>query len=163
MVCIITGPAESERNSVGKLLAEELGWEFVEAKNLRPPGNRDAHRGGTAMANADASSRMETLSAWIELWLYEWRDIVVSCAVTERDRRQLSDVSQLVKIVSLEESYTTGRSRVLNRSVSVASSASPAACDAKHTALSTDASRQIQEIVAKITAMLIIKELPSGV
>jgi len=34
MVFIITGAAESFRNTVARLLAESLGWEFVDAASL---------------------------------------------------------------------------------------------------------------------------------
>ena len=42
MVFIITGTAESGRNAVGRLLAEALGWEYIDAENLRPSGNLEA-------------------------------------------------------------------------------------------------------------------------
>ena len=54
MVFIITEAAESGRNTVGRLLAEALGWEFVDAENLHPPGNRDARRCSTSLVNDPA-------------------------------------------------------------------------------------------------------------
>jgi gluconokinase len=161
MVFIITGAAESGRNTVGRLLAETLGWEFVDAENLRPPGNLDARRCSPSPANADPTWFVETLSAAITLWIYEWRDVVVSCTLlTEGDCRQLSRMSSLVKIVCLEEFHATGRTRVLDRSVGVVSSQLPAAWHAAHNperdVLTLDSSRRVEEIIAELTAVLMI-------
>ena len=127
MVFIITGTAESGRNTVGRLLAEALGWEYIDAENLRPSGNLEAHRCSASLANADPNLRTGTLSAAINIWIYEWRDVVVSCPVlTEGERRQLSRMSSLVKIVCLEDFHATGRNRFLDMSVGVASFRLPA-------------------------------------
>jgi len=52
-------------------------------------------------------------SAAINLWLYEWRDVAVSCPVlTEEERKQLSRLSSPIKIVCLDEFHATDRTRV---------------------------------------------------
>ena len=161
MVLIITGAAELGRNTVGRLLAEALGWEFVDAENLHPPANLDARRCSTLLANADPTLRIETLSAAINFWIYEWRDVVVSCPMlTERDRRQLSKMSSLVKIVCLEASAATGRTPVLDRSGRVVRSEFAAGWQAAREpgqdVLMVDSSRQVEEIIAEIMAVLMM-------
>jgi gluconate kinase len=179
MVFIITGAAESERNTVGRLLAEAWGWEFTDAQHLHPRGRPDARRFATSLASSDPSSgsssdptsRLETLSAAIKLWIYEWRDVVVSCPMlTERDRKQLSKVSSLVKIVCLEASHATGRTSVLDRPVRLVRSENarsenarsefsagwrPARKAAQDT-LTVDSSRQVEDIIAEITSVLMM-------
>ena len=165
MVFIITEAAESGRNTVGRLLAEALGWEFVDAENLHPPGNLDARRCGTSLVN-DPTLPIETLSAAITFWIHEWRDVVVSCPMlTDRDRRQLSKMSSLLKIVCLEASHATGRSPVDDdRSVRVVSSEFPAGWHAVlgqgQNVLTVDSCRQVEEIIAEITAVLIMRKSP---
>jgi len=159
MVFIITGVAESCRNTVGRLLAESLGWEFVDAANLSLPSYLDRPRCCDTLT--DPTLRIESLSAAICLWIYEWRDVVVSCPpLTERDRRQLSKMSSLVKIVCLEASQETGRTRVVDRSARIRISALPAACHVSHDrgqdVLTVDASRNVEEIIADMTAALIM-------
>ncbi len=148
MVFIITGAAESDRNTVGRLLAEALGWEFVDAETLHPP--------------ADTALRTETLSANIHFWIYGWRDVVVSCpALTEKERRQLSKISSLVRVVRLEVSHATGRTPILDASDRVVSSEFPAGWHAAREpgqdVLTVDLSRQLEEIIAEITAALIMR------
>jgi len=165
MVFIITGAAESTRNTVGRLLAETLGWDFIVAEDLRPPSHLNA-RSIPSPADADPTLRIGTLSAAIHFWIYDWRDVVVSCQMlTERERKQLSDTSSLVKIVCLETFHATGLTRVLDRSVRVVSSQFPARWYAAHDpqpgVLTVDSSRQVEEIVAEMTAVLIMRKPPA--
>jgi gluconokinase len=165
MVFVITGTAESGRNTVGRLLAETLGWEFIDAENLPPPGSMDARGWSASLAGADRAVGTETLSAAIKFWIYQWRDVVVSCPMlTESDRRQLSRMSALVKVVCLEASHVTTRSPDLDRSVSVASHEAPAKRHAvpepAQDMLTVDSSRQVEDIIAEITAVLIRRKSP---
>src|SRR5271166_543346 len=110
MVFIITGTAESDRSTVGRLLAEDLGWEFVDAENLHPAANLDVQNCKHSGAGDKPFLRMEALSAAVHSWINHWQDVVVSCPMlTERDRKQLSEMSSLVKIVCLEDSCATDR------------------------------------------------------
>jgi len=149
MVFIITGSAESFRNTVGRFLSESLGWEFVDAANLCPPSYLDWPRCSGRLTNVDPTSLTEALSTAINLWIYEWRDVVVSCPpLPERDRKQLSKITSLVKIVCLEGSHATGRSAL------------PAACHVSHDldqdVLTVDSSRNVEEIIAEMTAALVM-------
>lgn len=155
MVFVITGTAESVRNTVGRLLADDLGWEFVDGEDLRSP-HLDAWSRNALLANVDVSFRVETLSAAIKCWLHQWRDVVVSCpALTEAGRKQLSQMSSLVKIVSLEASATDG-SLLLDRegSVRVVGSEFPGGRRAKREpdreGLPVDLNWQVEEIIREM-------------
>ena len=155
MVFVITGTAESARNTVGRLLAEALGWEFVFAETLHRPAHPGARRCSPSLADTDPTFHIETLSAAIHSWIYEWRDVVVSCPMlTERDRRQLSAMHSLVKIVCLEA----------NDAIRVVSSEFPdgwsATGEPGQEVLRVDSSRQVEEIIAEITAVLIMRKSP---
>ncbi len=144
---------------MGRLLAETLAWEFVDAENLRVQGNVDAARGSTSPAHPDRTARTEALSAAINLWIYEWRDVVVSCPVlTEGERRGLFRMSSLVKIACLEESHVTGRTHASDRSAGIAISQSPSGShaprDPDKDVCTLDVSRPVEEIIAELTAVL---------
>jgi gluconokinase len=161
MVFVITGAAESGRNAVGRRLADVLGWEFVDAENLRLPANLDARKCSTSRANDDPTLCIETLSGTIIFWIYEWRDVVVSCQMlTENDRRQLSKISSLVKIVCLEAYPATACARVFDRPLCVVNPESPAgwhgALDSGEDVLTVDLSRQVEEIIEEVTTALIM-------
>ena len=146
---------------MGRLLAEALGWEYIDAENLLPSGNLEAHRCSTSLANTNPTLRTGTLPAAINIWIFQWRDVVVSCPVlTEGERRHLSRMSSLVKIVCLENFPATGRNRFLDRSVGVASFPLPAGSNAGRTAersvFTLDSSRQVEDIIAEMTSVLMM-------
>ncbi|MGC2194109.1 MAG: hypothetical protein WA628_05495 [Terriglobales bacterium] len=162
VVFIITGATESGRSTVGRLLAENLGWEFVDAEHFHDPRNSDVRRCSALLATADPQLRIQTLSAAIDFWIYEWRDVVVSCPVLSgKELSQLSTMSRLVKIVCLEASRATDRSRMLDQSVPVMGSESS---DGRHAArepgqhvFAVDSSRLADEIVAEIVTVLTMR------
>jgi len=159
VVFIITGATESGRDTVGRHLADTLGWEFVNAENLRPTGNLEANRCGDSGANAGATWLIEALSAAIDIWIYEWRDAVVSCpTLMEADRKRLCQKSSLVNIVCLEASLATGRAHVLDQSAGVESQLQARWYGSQHQrrdVITVDTSRQVEEIVAEMTAVLL--------
>lgn len=146
---------------MGRLLADSLGWEYTDAEDFRPFGNLAAYRRSASLANADPTLRTGTLSAAINTWIYEWRDVVVSCPVlTEGESRQLSKMSSLVKIVCLEDFHATGRNRFLDRSVGVASFPLPAGSNARRTPVRSvftlDSSMHVEDIIAEMTSVLMM-------
>jgi len=159
VVFIITGASGSGRSTVGRLLAEALGWEFVDAESLRAQGNVDAGGDGTSWTYADRTWRVETLSTAINLWIYEWRDVAVSCPVlTAAERKQLCKMSTLVKVVCLEAFSAPGRTLVVDQSAGVVEAQLQAmwhgSGDSEQNMLTIDASRQVEEIIAEMTAVL---------
>ena len=167
MVFIIAGATGSGRNTVSKLLAETLGWEFVDAEKLGSSGNLDAPRPSTSLDDAGPTSRLETLSAAIHFWIYEWRDVVVSCAqLTDQDRRELTQISSLVRIVCFEEFHATDRTGIPDRSAAFASSPLHAGwdkgCDCERDVLTLDPSRRVEETIAEMTALLTRSSSPGS-
>jgi len=168
MVFIITGTASSARNTVGRLLAEALGWDFVRGENLRPPPDLVPPKlapPGFDARSREPLSRLETLSAGINFWIYEWRDVVVSCPpLNDGNRRQLSKMSSLVKIVCLDDSPAP------SVPASLGPSASPIISERSYgrlasrppdmEVLTVNSSRQVEEIVSEIVCVLVLKRRP---
>ncbi len=157
MVFVIAGNVESDRNIVGRLLADNLGWEFVDGENLHP--HDFGARNRNAVPNADPSFRMETLSAAINGWIYRWQDVVVSCPMlTETDRRRLSEISSLVKIVYSEPSHTTGAPPLLDRDClehmvgCEFADGGRAKHEPEQQGLTVELSRQVEEIIREMVS-----------
>jgi len=160
MVFIITGTAESDRGTVGRLLADDLGWEFVDAKSLHPPASLAAQNCNSSSADANPFLRIETLSAAVNSWITKWQDVVVSCPMlTETDRKQLSEMSSLVKIVCLEESHATDRTAMLGRERVMGSELPDgwhANREPEQEVLTVDLSRQGEEIIREMISALVL-------
>ena len=160
MILVITGTAESDPNTVSRVLADDLGWKFVDAENLNLSADLAARDCNHSLAKADSSLSIQTLSAALNTWTYEWQDVVVSCpTLTERDRKQLSGMSSLVKIVCLAACPATDRTPFLDRSVHNISYKRP---DEWHVTpggrqeSTVDSTRQVEEIVAEVVYGLVL-------
>jgi len=168
MVFVITGTAESERNTLARRLAEDLGWDFVNAENLPPPADLDTRNRNRSPTNAVLSLRMETLSAAISSWIYEWRDVVVSCPIlTGKDRRQLYETSSLVKIVCLEASHASGCTPSLDAPVCEVPSEFPegwgAASGKGKQVITVDSSRPVEETIGEMVSAVVLNRMsPHG-
>ncbi|MGA7791868.1 MAG: hypothetical protein WCA19_02440 [Candidatus Acidiferrales bacterium] len=163
MVIVITARAMSGRNTVGRLLADDLGWEFVVAEDLYPSAHLDARNRNPSLASVTPFSRIETLSAAVNSWINEWRDVVVSCPLlTETDRRQLSEMSSLVKIVCLEGSRAAYRPPLFDRDCPVRAVGSefPDGCRTarkpEQEALTVDLAHQVEEIIREMVSALVL-------
>lgn len=128
-----------------------LGWEFVDAGNLRAPVNR---------ANVDPT--LSALFTSINVWIYEWRDVVASCAIlTEKDLRQLSEISPLIRIVRLRMPQDTNLSVLADRhspfNSDELSACKQAGARSRGNLLTINSSQRTNEIVANIVSALVLK------
>ncbi len=78
--------------------------------------------------------------------------------LTEENRRRLCKMSSLVKIVCLDVSFAAGRTRVLGQSVGVVGSQFRSGWhgsrEPKQNVFTIETSRQVEEIIADMTAVL---------
>jgi gluconokinase len=53
VIVIVFGVSGAGKTTVGKLLAEELGWRFYEADDFHSPGNVEKMRRGIPLTDED--------------------------------------------------------------------------------------------------------------
>ena len=53
MIVIVMGVVGAGKTTVGRLLAEQLGWEFADADDFHPPSNVEKIRHGIALSDDD--------------------------------------------------------------------------------------------------------------
>jgi gluconokinase len=68
MIVIIFGVSGAGKTTIGQLLAQELGWRFYEADDLRSPANVEKMRGGVPLTDQDR---------WP--WLESSRELIKRC------------------------------------------------------------------------------------
>ena len=100
---LIMGVAGSGKSTVGRTLAESLGWRFTDADDLHPPANIAKLSAGIALTDADRAPWLAALRAHIDACLSARENTVLACsALKESYRTQLIADPDRVKLVYLQ-------------------------------------------------------------
>ena len=105
MIVIIFGVSGAGKTTVGKLLAEELGWRFCEADDFHSPANIEKMRRGVSLTDDDRWPWLENLRELIERCIAEGENAVLACSALKRVYRKHLRVSAEVKLVFLRGDY----------------------------------------------------------
>jgi gluconokinase len=80
MIAILMGVAGSGKTTLGRALAERLGWTFVEGDAFHPPQNVAKMAEGTPLADADRAPWLSAIRAHLEVLHAEGRSAVLACS-----------------------------------------------------------------------------------
>jgi len=105
VVIIIFGVSGAGKTTVGKLLARELGWSFIEADDFHPAANIEKMRSGHALTDKDRWPWLEQLRQQIERSLSTGESSVLACSALKRAYRDRLRVSDEIKLVLLRGDY----------------------------------------------------------
>ncbi len=113
---IVMGVSGSGKSSIGRALAEQLGWDFYDADDFHPPANVAKMAQGIPLDDADRTPWLAALHQLIVSSLQADRPSVLACsALKERYRQQLVGDSEAIRIVYLKGSYDLIWSRMQKR------------------------------------------------
>ena len=113
---VVMGVSGSGKTSVGKSLAEHLGWDFYDADDFHPPENVSKMANGIPLTDSDRVPWLASLHDLISSSLKADTPGVLACsALKERYRRQLMDGNDGVQLVYLKGSYDLIWSRMKTR------------------------------------------------
>jgi gluconokinase len=165
MVIFLMGAAGSGRNSLGRLLAETLAWDFVDGDSLCSTKQTQVTESGAPPAEATSAALMEALSAALRYWNYHWRDVVVSCPIlTEQDQRRVSGNHRSVKFVCLNAPESRDLTAALDQPVDHIRSevlmGQGSAIAHNDKILTVNASQGADQIVAELISVLILNRWP---
>ncbi|MBC1222944.1 gluconokinase [Nostoc sp. UCD121] len=117
MIIIIMGVSGSGKTTIGKLLADSLGWEFSDADSFHSPENVDKMRRGIPLMEADRMPWLQDLQTAIKHWLQENKNVVLACSALKDSYRQfLVSDSDRIKLVYLKGPYELIQMRLQERS-----------------------------------------------
>ncbi len=116
MVLILMGPMGCGKTTLGKMLAEKLGWPFYDGDAFHPKENVEKMRAGIALTDEDRRLWLETLRENIERWLKEKQNTILACSALKQAYRDILGVDQeTVRTVYLKGSYELLRRRIEER------------------------------------------------
>jgi gluconokinase len=105
VIVIIFGVSGAGKTTIGKLLAEQLGWRFLEADDFHPRANIEKMRSGRPLTDEDRWPWLERLREQISTSLASKQDAVLACSALKRAYRERLRVSGDVKFVFLRGDY----------------------------------------------------------
>jgi gluconokinase len=105
VIVIIFGVSGSGKTTVGKLLARELGWRFLEADDFHPAANIEKMRSGHPLTDEDRRPWLELLRKQIEQVLSAGENAVFACSALKRAYRDRLRVNEQVTFVFLRGDY----------------------------------------------------------
>ncbi len=158
MVVIVMGVVGAGKTTIGRLLAEQLGWEFADADAFHPLSNVEKIRHGIALSDEDRKPWLEALCQAVVRWIAESRNVVLACSALKRSYRQELGVGPEVRFVYLKGSAELIAARLRSRHGHFADeqilASQLADLEEPQAAVTVDIEAKPQEIVAEIRSQL---------
>jgi gluconokinase len=115
VIVIVFGVSGAGKTTIGKLLAEELGWQFYEADDFHPRANIEKMRSGRPLTDEDRWPWLERLREQITRSLASREDAVLACSALKRAYREGLRVNEDVKFVFLRGDYALVENQLRRR------------------------------------------------
>ncbi|WP_426313673.1 gluconokinase [Methylobacterium fujisawaense] len=115
-VLVVMGVSGSGKSTVAALIAETLGWIFVDGDSFHTPEHVAKMHAGLALDDADRAPWLARIATWIQQRLDAGESGVVACSALRRAYRDvLNRGSQRVRLVYLDGDRTLIAQRLAER------------------------------------------------
>jgi gluconokinase len=116
MIILLMGVAGSGKTTVGRLLANTLGWRFYEGDDFHPRVNIDKMQRGIPLTDADRWPWLQVLRNLLDACLAQGINAVMACSALKQIYRDyLMHGCDEVKLVYLQGSYDLLSQRLAQR------------------------------------------------
>jgi gluconokinase len=114
-VIVMVGVMGSGKSTVGKLLARQLGWRFIEGDDFHPPSNIQKIRSGVALTDSDRLPWLQSVKAAIVEALNRGESAVIACSALKKSYRDILRTNGEVKFVYLKARLSLIKARLRQR------------------------------------------------
>ena len=117
MIVVLMGVSGSGKTTVGKQLAGDLGWPFLDADDFHPPANVEKMRRGVPLDDADRRPWLEALRQRIDAGCDRGENLVLACSALKHAYQAYleRDAPECVHYVFLDGSEELIRDRLAGR------------------------------------------------
>ena len=168
MIVIVFGVSGAGKTTIGKLLAEQLGWRFYEGDDFHPRANIEKMRSGRPLTDEDRWPWLERLREQITRSIAAKENAVLACSALKRAYRDRLRVSDDVKFVFLRGNYVLierqlrrRRGHFMNPALLQSQFADLEEPQPDEDVLTVDLGRSPEEIVEQIKAKLNLRTTAS--
>ena len=116
-IVIVMGVSGSGKSTVGKALADELGWAFFDADDFHPASNVEKMARGDALSDQDRQPWLESLHDLIKTQLESNQSVILACSALKQSYRDaLRGKLANVRFLYLDGSFELIKRRLGGRS-----------------------------------------------
>ena len=164
MIVILMGVCGCGKTTVGRALADALGWRFHDADDFHPPANVAKMAAGHALTDEDRWPWLASIVEAMRRIEHEEGNAVLACSALRQIYRDRLAHAGDVRFVHLKGDYDTISARLAARShrympASLLGSQF-AALEPPHDALTIDITQSVQEQVDEIRSALAARAGP---
>ncbi len=115
MIILLMGVTGAGKTTVGRALAQQLGWRFADADDYQSAANIAKMRAGVPLSDQDRAPWLQSLQDIIRAWLASGENAVLACSALKASYRDILLVSPEVKLVYLRASIALIAARMAAR------------------------------------------------
>jgi gluconokinase len=115
MILLVMGVTGSGKTTAGKLLAQRLGWLFLDADDFHPPENIEKMKRGVALTDADRKPWLAAIHAEVLQCAANNQDVVLACSALKQSYREALAAGVDLRICYLKGTYREIAARLQSR------------------------------------------------
>lgn len=115
MIVLVMGTTGAGKTTVGQLLAQQLGWTFLDADDFHPAANVEKMKHGIPLTDADRAPWLAAIHDAVARLSGMGMDCVLACSALKESYRKTIGEGLAMKTVYLKGTYEEMRAHILAR------------------------------------------------
>ena len=115
MVILVMGVTGAGKTTVGKLLAQQLGWQFLDADDFHPPENIEKMKHGIPLTDADREPWLAAIHKALLDYAAKNQNVVLACSALKQKYREKLAAGLDLRICYLRGSFEEISSHIEHR------------------------------------------------